>query len=301
MIILDYSQVALSNIFAFEADIIRNSKNGRDQDSVNIVRHAVLSSIKFYKKKYGKEYGDVVIACDGRNYWRKEIFPYYKASRAKNREKSDLDWKLIFDTLASIREDLEQYFPYKVVHVDRAEADDVIATLCKWSQDNEQVGDGLFSEQQKVLIVSSDKDFKQLHKYSNVRQWSPMQKKFVEGGKPGEYLREHIIRGDGGDGIPNIFSKDDIFMIEGERQQSVTAKKLATFMDKGKDACENEEQKRNWDRNQKLVDFEFIPEDVTKSIIDRYENIKVLGNKMAIMNYLIKHKCNLLLEEIEDF
>lgn len=301
MIILDYSQVALSNIFAFEADIIRNSKNGKDQDSVNIVRHSVLSSIKFYKKKYGKEYGDVVIACDGRNYWRKEVFQYYKASRAKNREKSELDWKLIFDTLASIREDLEKHFPYKVVCVDRAEADDVIATLCKWSQDNGQVGDGLFSEQQKVLIVSSDKDFKQLHKYSNVRQWSPMQKKFVEGGKPGEYLREHIIRGDGGDGIPNIFSKDDIFMIEGERQQSVTAKKLEMFMDKGKDACENEEQKRNWDRNQRLVDFEFIPEDVSQSIIDRYENFKVLGNKMAIMNYLIKHKCNLLLEEIEDF
>jgi hypothetical protein len=229
------------------------------------------------------------------------VFEFYKAGRAKARDKSDLDWKFVFETLATIRDDLEKYFPYKVLHLERCEADDIVAVLTKWTQSNGYIQQGLMEEPQKVLIVSSDKDFKQLQKYSNVRQWSPMQKKFIEGGKLGEYLIEHTVRGDGGDGIPNIFSKDDVFMNDADRQTAVTAKKLARFMELGKDACENDEQRRNWDRNQKLVDFEFIPEDITSTIIDSYENKKVLGDKMTIMNYLIKNKCRLLLDDLEDF
>jgi len=298
---MDYSQVCISNIFAFSKDLKRNMDQQRTDEAVNIIRHAILSSVKYYKKKYGKEYGEMVIACDGRNYWRKEVFEYYKASRAKSREKSDLDWKLVFDTMALLREDLTQYFPYKVMHVDRAEADDIIAVLTKYVQSNELIQQGLMEEPQKVLILSSDKDFKQLQKYPNVRQWSPMQKKFIEGGKPGEYLVEHTVRGDSGDGIPNIYSKDDVFMNDSDRQTPVTAKKLARFMDMGVNACENDEQRRNWHRNQLLVDFEFIPEDVSKLIIDIYTSQPINGNKTTIMNYLIKNKCRLLLDEIEEF
>lgn len=290
----------LSNVFAFQKDLKRNLDEQRTNEAVNIIRHAALSSIKFYKKKYGKEYGEVVIACDARTYWRKEVFEYYKAGRAKAREKSDLDWKLIFDTMAVLREDLEKYFPYKVINVERCEGDDVVAALCKWTQTNGYVQTGLIEEPQKVLIVSSDGDFKQLHKYPNVRQWSPMQKKFVTVDDPALYLIEHIVRA-GDDGIPNIFSKDDVFVNSEDRQQAVTAKKLARFLESGREACENDDQRRNWDRNQQLIDFEFIPEDVYKSVIDTYENKKVLGDKMSIMNYLIKNKCRLLLDELEEF
>ena len=94
MILLDFSQVSVSNIFAFQTEIVRSLKDNKPEEAVNIIRHAVLSSIKYYKKKYTKEYGQMVIACDGRNYWRKEVFAYYKAGRAKTREKSDLDWEL---------------------------------------------------------------------------------------------------------------------------------------------------------------------------------------------------------------
>jgi hypothetical protein len=301
MIILDYSQVALSNILSFQRDLQKNMATAKTDDAINIIRHAVLSSIKFYKKKYGKEYGEIVIACDGRQYWRREHFEFYKGSRKKNREKSDLDWKLIFDTLSDIREDLVQHFPYKVVHIDRCEADDVIAALTKWVQTNDLVTEGLYEEPQKVLIVSSDKDFKQLHKFGNVKQWSPMQKKFVESPKGNEYLIEHIVRGDSGDGIPNIYSKDDVFMNDGDRQTPVTAKKLARYLTEGIDACDNDEVKRNWHRNQLLVDFEFIPEDVRQSVIDTYTGLKPKGDKMSIMNYLIKNKCRMLLDELEEF
>lgn len=299
MIILDYSQVALATVFQFQKDLSKTSST-RPEDAVNIIRHAVLTGIKSYKKKYAHQYGEVVIACDGQNYWRKDIFPYYKAGRKKARDKSDLDWKLIFDTISELRKDLEQYFPYKVVHADKIEGDDIIATLVKWTQTNGLVDHGMFEEKQPVLIVSSDGDFKQLHKYDNVRQWSPIQKKYVECKDPKAYLMEHIAKA-GDDGIPNVLSADNTFVEEGTRQGKMTADKLARFIELGRDACENDDQRRNWDRNNNLINFENIPENIEQQILDIYSSCNPKNDKMLIMNYLIKHKCRLLLDELEDF
>jgi len=297
MIILDYSQIALSNILPFQKDI----KNQTPEEIKNLIRHTTLATIKSYKKKY-KEYGEVVIACDGRNYWRKSIFPHYKAHRKANRDKSDLDWALIFDTLAELRTDLINEFPYKVLLIDTAEADDIIAILTEYTQENLLVEQGLFSEPQKVLIVSSDKDFIQLQRNKNVRQWSPMQRKFVEGSQKEiqEYTIQHIVKGDSGDGIPNILSRDDVF-VSGDRQKPFSAKRLPEFFEKGIEACKNDEERRNYQRNQQLVNFDFIPEELAKTIIDIYEKTVPLGDKNSVMNYLIKNQCRLLLDEIEDF
>lgn len=272
----------------------------------NLIRHVTLSTLKSYKKKYGKEYGEMVIACDGRKYWRKEHFEHYKASRKKNRDASDLDWKLIFDTLSEMRQDLADNFPYRVVHVDRAEADDIIAVLTEWVQTNDLIVEGLMEEPQKVLILSSDKDFKQLQlapfSSGNVRQWAPMQKKYITASKKEimDFTIEHIVKGDAGDGIPNILSKDDVF-VTGERQKPVSAKRLAEFLEKGHDACRNDEEKRNWQRNAILVAFDNIPKDVKESIVETYLSNKPKGDKMSVYNYLVKHRCRLLLEEVEDF
>lgn len=298
MIILDYSQVALSTIFQFQADL-KKTNTDRDQ-AVNIIRHAILTGLKFYKKKYGAQYGEVVLACDGRQYWRKEIFPYYKAGRKATRDKSDLDWTLIFDTISQIREDIAKHFPYKVVHIDHAEADDVIATLCKWTQTNGLVDHGMFEEKQKVMIVSSDGDFKQLHKYDNIEQYSPIQKKKVVCDNPVAYLAEHIAKA-GDDGIPNVLSPDNVFVTEGIRQSKMTAGKLERFIAMGRDACENDEQRRNWDRNNKLINLDLIPEEIEQQIIDTYISTKPNRDKMSIYNYLVKHRCRLLLDEIEEF
>lgn len=298
MIILDYSQIALSNILPFQNDIKRQSP----EEIKNLIRHTTLSTIKSYKKKYGREYGEVVIACDGRNYWRKSIFPHYKAHRKANRDKSDLDWGFIFDTLGELRTDLINEFPYKVLLIDTAEADDIIAVLTEHTQEHLLVENGLFPESQKVLIVSSDKDFIQLQKNKNVRQWSPMQRKFVEGSQKDiqEYTITHIVKGDSGDGIPNILSKDDVF-VSGDRQKPFSAKRLPEFYEKGIEACKNDEEKRNYQRNQQLVNFDYIPEDLAKTIISSYENTKPNGDKNSVMNYLIKNQCRLLLDEIEEF
>jgi 5'-3' exonuclease, N-terminal resolvase-like domain/T4 RNase H, C terminal len=301
MILVDYSQVALSAILTFQREL-----KGTESEVKNLIRHVTLSTIKSYKKKYGKEYGEIVIACDGRKYWRRDIFQHYKANRKKNREASDLDWTLIFDTLTEMREDLSKYFPYRVIHVDRAEADDIIAVLTEWCQTNALIQDGLMEEPQQVLILSSDKDFKQLQlapfSSNNVRQWSPMQKKYVTASKQEilDFTIEHIAKGDTGDGIPNILSADDVF-VKGERQKPVSAKRLAEFIEKGRDACRTDEEKRNWDRNVRLVAFDNIPKDVKEEITQAYLNTKPTNDKMAIMNYLIQNKCRLLLDEIEEF
>jgi hypothetical protein len=296
MILVDYSQVALSAILTFQREL-----KGDEAEIKNLIRHVTLSSLKSFKKKYGKEYGELVVCCDGRKYWRREFFEYYKAGRKKAREKSDLNWTLIFDTLSEMRDDIREHFPYRVIHIDRAEADDVIAVMAKWTQENNLVQQGLMEEPQKVLILSSDGDFIQLQKYDNVTQWSPMQKKFVKANKKElhEKIITHIVKASD-DGIPNILSKDDVFVV-GERQKPVSAKRLEEFLELGFSACKNDEERRNWHRNQTLVDFEFIPEDVSKAIVDEYLNNKPKGDRMAIMNYLMKHRCRLLLDEIEEF
>jgi len=297
MILVDYSQVALAAILTFQREL-----KGTESEVKNLIRHVTLSTLKSYKKKYAKEYGEMVICCDGRKYWRRDFFPNYKASRKKNREASDLDWKLIFDTLSEMREDLTMHFPYRVIHVEEAEADDVIAVMTKWLQNNNQCIKGLVEEPQKILILSSDKDFKQLQLYPTVKQWSPMQKKYVTATQREiiEYKIEHIVKGDSGDGIPNILSKDDIFLVE-ERQKPVSAKRLQEFIDNGFTACRNDEERRNWQRNSTLVDFDFIPEQVSQNIVQAYLNTKLNNDKMKIMNYLMEHRCRLLLDEIEDF
>lgn len=297
MILIDYSQVALAAILTFQREL-----KGSEAEVKNLIRHVTLSTIKSYKKKYGKDYGEMVICCDGRKYWRKDFFEFYKGMRKSNREKSNLDWKLIFDTLSEMRTDLVTNFPYRVIHVERAEADDIIAVMCKYLQENQLIQQGLVEESQKILILSSDKDFKQLQLLPNVKQWSPMQKKYITATQREiiEYKIEHIVKGDAGDGVPNIFSKDDVFM-KGERQKPVSAKRLQEFFENGFIACKNDDERRNWQRNSVLVDFDHIPPDVSEDIIKTYINIIPNTDKMKIMNYLMENRCRLLLDEIEEF
>ena len=296
MILVDYSQTALSAILSFQREL-----KGNDADVVNLIRHVILSSLQNIKKKHGREYGQLVICADGRNYWRRDIFPHYKAGRKKTRDASGLPWTLIFDTMSSIRDDLQENFPYKVIHYDRAEADDTIAVLCKWTQDNDLIQEGLEESSQKVLIISSDHDFKQLHRFSNVRQWSPKIKKLMVAET--DYMTvghiQHIVRA-GDDGIPSVLSPDDFFVNKEDngRATPVTKKILAKFSDRNN---LNDSEKSRFDRNQRLIDFEFIPAEVSEEIIHKYINSKVVNDKMRIMNYLIKNKCRLLLDHIEEF
>ena len=297
MILVDYSQTALSAILSFQREL----KGKGEGYAANLIRHVILSSLQNIKKKHGREYGQLVICADGRDYWRRDIFPHYKAGRKKTRDASGLPWTLIFDTMSSIRDDLQENFPYKVLHYDRAEADDTIAVLCKWTQDNDLIQEGLEESSQKVLIISSDHDFKQLHRFPNVRQWSPKIKKLLV--TESDYMTvghiQHIVKA-GDDGIPSVLCPDDFFVNKEDngRATPVTKKILEKFSDRNN---LNDSEKSRFDRNQRLVDFEFIPAEVSEEIINRFETSVVVSDKMKIMNYLIKNRCRLLLDNIEGF
>lgn len=297
-IFVDYSALAISGVMAFQRDL----KHGGDEKIVDLIRHVILTSLLNNKKKFSPRFGEMVICTDGRNYWRKEHFKFYKASRAKTRAASDLNWKLIFDTISSIKDDLKESFPYKVIHIDTAEADDIIGVLTKHLQTNELITTGLEEEPQKVLILSSDKDNLQLQKYSNVSQWSPMQKKLV---KPDTNAKNSLIdklcTGDAGDGIPNIMSADDVFVTEGTRQTPFRKSRLNEFYTHGIDACKTDLERRNFQRNQLLVDYEMIPADLREKIITTYKETTPSGSKKKIMEYLIRTRCRNLLDSIEDF
>lgn len=283
MIIFDFNQVAISSLM----EQIGSSKK---QVEENLVRHMILNVIRTYVKKFKATHGpEVVIACDNRNYWRREFFPQYKASRKKNRDASGHDWNSIFDCLAKIREELKTYSPYRVIDVDTAEADDVIATLAILKSSNE-----------KVMILSSDKDFAQLQKYPNIEQYSPILKKFIKEPLPAAHLKQMIIRGDKGDGIPNILSPDNVFT-EGGRQKPITEVKIINWLNqKPEEFCTTDEMLRNYNRNQMLIDLTYIPKTLQESIIHTYDSTQV-KTKQVFMNYMIANRLKNLIEIIDEF
>jgi hypothetical protein len=285
MILLDLNQVMISNLMMQ----IQKTKSVEE----DMVRHMVLNSIRLYRQKF-KEYGELVICCDDKDYWRKKVFPYYKAHRKEDREKSDLDWSAIFKCLNQIKHEIKENFPYKVIQVPHAEADDVIATL------THRFGVKLNNEQtEKVLILSGDKDFGQLQKYSNVVQFSPVTKKWIKVSDPVRFLKEHIMKGDRGDGIPNFLSNDSCIVAK-ERQKPLASKKMNNWVELDpQDFC-TEEMLRNYKRNEQLVSLDLVPSEISDQVLEQYDNY-VVPDRKGLLNYFIKSKLKLLTEHIGEF
>jgi len=275
MIIIDMNQIMISNLMV-------QLKN--QELNVDLARHMVLSSLFSYEKQYGEEYGEVVLAYDSKHYWRKEVFPYYKQNRKKDREKSSHNWSSIFEVLNQIRDEIRDHFHFKVLEVHGAEADDVISTLCK----NKGT--------QKVLILSGDKDFIQLQKYPGVKQFNPIMKKEVTHDDPYTYVKEHIIKGDKSDGIPNYLSPDDTF-VAGVRQKPISQKNLAKWVKEGPGQfCKTEQALSNYQRNKQLIDFDCVPEEIEDQIMDLYESLNN-NEKQPPLEYFHRHKLNTLMEK----
>lgn len=267
---------------------------------VDLLRHMVVNAIRNQKQKFGKEYGDIVIACDSKKYWRKQHFPYYKANRKKSREESGFDWQLIFDTITLIKQELRSFFPYRVIEVEGAEADDVIASLVEWSTNNEVKEGTLFSEPSPILIISGDHDFIQLQKHKHVSQYSPVQKKFIKPDTtPEKYVLEHIIRGDKGDGVPNVLSSDDC-IVTGERQKKIMSVKLEQWVNDPSTMPTDDEFKRNFHRNKTLVDLSQIPLELKTQIINTFESTPK-GDKSKLLDYFIKNRMKLMMEHVSEF
>lgn len=284
--IVDFSQVMIANL---KAQIGNHTNMEVDE---GLLRHMILNTLRALNMKFKDEYGELVIACDDRHYWRRDIFPYYKANRKKDRENSELNWVAIFESLHRIRDEIKEHFPYKVIQVDGAEADDVIGCLI-----HERFGRPLGGE--PVLILSGDKDYRQLQVYPNVTQYDPVKKKWLRENDPQGYLKEHIMRGDKGDGVPNFLSADNSYVV-GTRQTSIYQVKIDEWLkQKPEDFCDELMLKR-YKRNENLVDLSKIPESVKEKILNTYDGANS-GDRSKLFNYFITHSLRNLIQSIGDF
>ena len=284
MMLMDFSQIVLSSIMAQ----IGNHKNIEMDE--NMIRHVALNSIRYNNAKFKHQYGELIICTDNKNYWRRDIFPYYKAMRKERQKDSELDWNLLFNGISNVRKDLIEYFPYRVIDVDKAEADDIIGTLVH------EYGTVLNTpKSEPILIISRDKDFIQLHKYANVKQWDSVNKAWVKHSDPDAYLFEHTIKGDSGDGVPSILCDDDHFVMK-KPIRRVTQKRL----NKWKSGDFTEEEKRNFARNENLVNLTKIPKNISEEILRQY-NTENTKDRSKLYNYFIKYRLRNLVEHISEF
>lgn len=279
MILIDLSQIMVASTMM---------SMGKDQSEVDIgmVRHMVLNSLRMYRQKYHVEYGELVLCCDGRHSWRRDHFPQYKASRKSNREADKRDWTQIFGCLDTIKSELEEYFPYKYIQIDESEADDIIGVLARTATE-------------KVMIISGDKDFIQLQSHKNVKQYSPITKKLITNSHPEKYLKEHILRGDTSDGVPNFLSADNS-IVDKIRQTPISKKKVELWIDQNPEDFCNEEQLRNYHRNMKLIDLQYTPSNIVDQVGKQYDEIPK-GKRSGLLNYFIERKLNNLIQDIGEF
>ena len=279
MILIDMNQISVASLMMH----LHMNKGELEED---MVRHMILNSVRMYRTMFNEDYGEMVLAYDSKSYWRREFFPQYKSNRRKNREEDNKDWDSIFEVLNQIKNEIKEFLPYKVVETYGAEADDVIATLCKHYQS------------EKIMIVSGDKDFIQLQKYGNVSQYSPITKKLVNGVDPNVYIKEHVLKGDKSDGVPNVLSPDHTFTDE-LRQRPLTSKKMHDILATEIDDL-NDELKRNYQRNFKLINLDNIPEKLELDILDDFKGASC-GNRSKLLNYFIEKRLTSLTENIGEF
>lgn len=294
MILVDYNQISISNLMA------EMNKRKTDDIDFDLVRHMILSTILSYRTRWGEEYGEIVIACDNRRYWRREVFPNYKASRKKTREDSGYDWNTIFDCLGQVKSELDEFMPYPVIDVTGAEADDVIGTLAEYSQENDLTEHPLFQEPKPFMIVSADHDFQQLQKWENVKQWSPIRKKFVEiTSTAQEILMEHIISGDKGDGVPNILSDDDVF-VSGKRQRPIRKTLISEWKTQKPEEWVTGDMVEGYIRNRTMVDLSQTPQNIKDEIVSQYE-LQTKKGRDEMHKYFSKFNLHRLMDKVEEF
>jgi len=280
VIIIDMNQITLASLMMH-----LHMTKSKEPDE-NMVRHMILNSVRMYRNMFGEKYGEVVLTYDSKHYWRRDFFPQYKAGRKKGRENDDKDWDAIFEVLNKIKSEFKDNLPYKYLEVFGAEADDIIAVLCKKYQN------------EKIMIVSGDKDFIQLQKYHNVGQYSPITKKYIDGHNPTTYIKEHILKGDTSDGVPNVLSPDHTFT-EGLRQRPLSRKKIDTWLDIDMEDM-TDEVKRNYQRNEKLINLDMIPNELEEEILVEFDGAPC-GDRSKLLNYFIQTRLKSLTETIGEF
>jgi len=277
LIIIDFHGTIIANVMKY---LFMNQVEVIEED---LVRHMVLNSIRALKTRFEGEFGKLVISCDSRFYWRKDFFPYYKIKRQQQRTESVIDWGQVYTFMDMIKKEVEENFSYPVIQVDNAESDDVIYSIVNNFPD------------ERILIASRDHDFKQLHNRKNVFQYNPIDEVMVVVADPAKYLFEHIIKGDSGDSIPNVFSPLDSIALN-KRQKPAYQKKIDLWYESGVP----EEFKERFAFNKKLVDLSEVPQEIQEKVMECYKN-QLNKPKKKLMNYFMEHNLKEMFANIQEF
>lgn len=302
--LIDFSQIVKAAILVDST--AQDCAKHPSEDSKKLLKHFILNSLRANMVLH-KKYGKTIIACDSHS-WRKDVFPQYKWKRSEDKKKdeSGIKWDFVFGMVDELLSDIQEFFPMIVVKVHGAEGDDIIAVLTEHLSSQSTGEEDIFGDKEiePILITSSDRDNFQLHKYKNVKQYSPMDKKLI---KPSvsvrEFLIEKIVKGDSGDGVMNIRMGDNTF-VDGIRQLPIAQKVLDAFYAQKNpiDACTSEVEKERYIRNEQLVSYECIPQKVRDSIMLCYNSTNdKKPSKMALMSYLTNNRMSNLLSQIHDF
>lgn len=280
MILFDFSQLVHQ---AVHANFARTKETITEQ----FLKHIILSTIFAVKKKV-KSKDDIILCCDGKHYWRKDKFPYYKANRKlKPKDPNGVNWDELYPVINAIKDDFKNNLPIKVLEVDKAEGDDLIYFLSMYIRE-------------PIIIVSSDRDFLQIQEFrKDVKQFSAIQNKFLNVTEH-DSLLEKVLAGDTGDGIPNYLSDDDTF-VNTEKKQKAFTKKLRESAIAITNGYQNPElivksltELENFNRNKSLIDLREIPEDILNLIRDKYEELDI--SKRKWFNYCVINKLVQLME-----
>lgn len=281
MILVDFSQFCV----AAYMKSLQNYKDPDDKSQIAPFRHMVLNSLRYANLQFGKQWGEMVIAVDGSSTWRSSAFPYYKKNRDSQKNKGNVNWADLYKCVNQVQQEISDHLPYSVIRVNEAEGDDVIAVAVQ--------SQGV----QPVLILSGDKDFIQLQTNPLVKQWDTIHQRWITHADPKRYLFEHVIKGDLGDGIPNVYSADDHYIIKQGKAKPITKVKLDQWWEQGVDEIAS---LPGFKRNVRLIDMRYIPEEVKSDIRDAFLNRRN-KDKSALLNYMIKNNLRELSRKIGDF
>jgi 5'-3' exonuclease len=229
-------------------------------------KHVLLGMIFSNIEKF--EPDEVICAVDDQRNWRKKVYSEYKANRKEKRDKDVFPWDKYYEHINSFTEGIKQNFPLKFLQVPYAEADDTIAVLANHFTDSSNI------------IVTTDSDYIQLLHRKNNRIWNPLKKVWLDDKDPLKTLHIKIISGDGGDNVPGI-------------KPRVGPKTAIKLIDTGnlETLLKEDEYRLAYERNRRLIDWNYIPDALKKEILRRYDTLPPLNdfNSMNVLRFFIEH------------
>jgi 5'-3' exonuclease len=216
------------------------------------------------KKEFSKSYVIFCLDSPKETVWRSKLVEGYKGDRCDLSLKNNFKptFKITYDKIIPnlIEKSDGKHFSLKL---DKLEADDIIAIISKNME--------TINKDVKIYLISGDQDFLQLGRenviFMNYKSKKPL---VLTKEEAKEALKMKILNGDCSDNICSIFPKDKkICPIKKKKEVISDELKLKEYLE------QNPDIKKNYELNQKLINFDFIPEKLTKIVFTKFKEFQL--------------------------